>query len=77
MKFERDESYYLASIQDSMCSKGGRSSKKLPLCCSEDISGKFSIRNLGRYSRSTLHSRVKAFYSLCADSAAMTKGIRR
>jgi hypothetical protein len=53
MKFERDESYYLASIQDSMCSKGGRSSKKLPLCYGEDTSGKFSIRNLGRYSRST------------------------
>jgi hypothetical protein len=53
MKFERDESYYLASIQDSMCSKGGRSSKKLPLRCGEDISGKFNIRNLGRYSRST------------------------
>jgi hypothetical protein len=53
MKFERDESYYLASVQDSMGSKGGKSSKKLPLCCGEDISLKFNIRNLGRYSRST------------------------
>jgi hypothetical protein len=28
---------------------------------------------LGHY----LHSRVRGFYSLCADYAAMTKGIRR
>jgi hypothetical protein len=68
-------------VSRTVCvTKGGRSSKKLPLCCGEEISGKFNIRNLegtaGPLDHS-LHSTVRGFYSLCADYAAITKGIRR